>query len=220
MIKESKLSPFVTVLLIVIISLGVLVVASSTGLINLNAVLGSDNLLEIKSVGASIGSEKVKVNVFLENPDSISGLQFQLEYPEFVKLVDVEKTNRLDGAYIEFNELEPGLLRIAILSDEGIVSKKSPILVLVFSISDDVIPGKYGLNFSNAVIGDKNAKPLLLQTHNGILTIASNDKETNLSNRESIIFNETPVVNNSEVINETLNEAENVSEENDNFEGN
>ena len=154
--KVNRVFTFV-ILSLLLISLSVVGVSATNVLVNNN--------------GSGIpGSVNRPVELALNNPDLVGGLQFNLAFPSSTLTYNgFQTTSRTTGATVADNLISPGLVVVSVLKDISVGS--GPILNLLFNVSASATPADYTLSFSDLVIGDDKGVALSSSFVNGVFTV-------------------------------------------------
>ena len=132
--------------------------------------ISATNVL-VNNDGSGIpGSTDRPVELALNNPDAVGGLQFNLSFPSLVlTYTGFSTTSRTTGASVTDNVISPGLVVVSILKDISIGS--GSILNLLFNVSASASPADYPLTFSDVVIGDQKGVALASSFVSGVFTV-------------------------------------------------
>ncbi len=107
-------------------------------------------------------SETVSIEIHLENPDVVGGVQFDMfDTPNYLDVIDFSTTNRSADFSIDFNELESGGTRL-IMYDAGngnIDAGTGAVLNMEMIIHDDAYNSNVGINFENVIITNESGSP-------------------------------------------------------------
>jgi hypothetical protein len=119
--------------------------------------------IDITSIGpgdaeASANSTDVSVPINLKNNQSVSILEFELNYPEFLIFRDVTNTSRIadEDAVLESNVLPGNTLKVSAFVPGNISAGEGAILNLIFDVNESALPGNYSLNISEIMLLNDN----------------------------------------------------------------
>jgi len=130
-----------------------------------------ENVLIVGDVTAMPSDVNISIPIYLNNNNSVAGLQYELSYVTFLTYKGYELTSRTQNTTIVINDGISGLLKIAALSLEEIDAGEGSILNLIFDVDSSATSGDYLINVSNLIIGDINAQSLNSSNIDGVLTI-------------------------------------------------
>ena len=128
----------------------------SGDLVNGSITIGNVVVLSATSDTGDV-SEEVYLDINLQNPSLVGGVQFDLyDTPNYLDVTGFSTTERSEGFTIDFNELENGLTRVLIYSaeNENIESGTGPIVNMEMIIHDNAYNSNVGVNFENVTVTD------------------------------------------------------------------
>ena len=128
----------------------------SGDLVNGSITIGNVVILSATSDTGDV-SEEVYLDINLQNPGLVGGVQFDLyDTPNYLDVTGFSTTERSEGFTIDFNELENGLTRLLIYSadNENIESGTGPIVNMEMIIHDNAYNSNVGVNFENVTVTD------------------------------------------------------------------
>ena len=128
----------------------------SGDLVNGSITIGNVVVLSATSDTGDV-SEEVYLDINLQNPSLVGGVQFDLyDTPNYLDVTGFSTTERSEGFTIDFNELENGLTRVLIYSaeNENIESGTGPIVNMEMIVHDNAYNSNVGVNFENVTITD------------------------------------------------------------------
>jgi hypothetical protein len=101
------------------------------------------------------GAENIPFPVFLNNNESIVGLQVEVSYPSYLTYKNLEQTSRMPNATIIINNETSGILKIAALIQDEIESGQGEIFNLIFDVNESAVPGNYDIDLSNFIAANQ-----------------------------------------------------------------
>jgi len=128
----------------------------SGDLVNGSITIGNVVILSATSDTGDV-SEEVYLDINLQNPSLVGGVQFDLyDTPNYLDVTGFSTTERSEGFTIDFNELENGLTRVLIYSadNENIESGTGPIVNMEMIVHDNAYNSNVGVNFENVTVTD------------------------------------------------------------------
>ena len=128
----------------------------SGDLVNGSITIGNVVILSAASDTGDV-SEEVYLDINLQNPGLVGGVQFDLyDTPNYLDVTGFSTTERSEGFTIDFNELENGVTRVLIYSaeNENIESGTGPIVNMEMIVHDNAYNSNVGVNFENVTITD------------------------------------------------------------------
>ncbi len=128
----------------------------SGDLVNGSITIGNVVVLSATSDTGDV-LEEVYLDINLQNPSLVGGVQFDLyDTPNYLDVTGFSTTERSEGFTIDFNELENGLTRVLIYSteNENIESGTGPIVNMEMMIHDNAYNSNVGVNFENVTVTD------------------------------------------------------------------
>ncbi len=128
----------------------------SGDLVNGSITIGNVVILSATSDTGDV-SEEVYLDINLQNPSLVGGVQFDLyDTPNYLDVTGFSTTERSEGFTIDFNELENGVTRVLIYSadNENIESGTGPIANMEMIVHDNAYNSNVGVNFENVTVTD------------------------------------------------------------------
>ncbi|MEC9456509.1 MAG: choice-of-anchor J domain-containing protein, partial [Candidatus Neomarinimicrobiota bacterium] len=128
----------------------------SGDLVNGSITIGNVVVLSATSDTGDV-LEEVYLDINLQNPSLVGGVQFDLyDTPNYLDVTGFSTTERSEGFTIDFNEMENGLTRVLIYSadNENIESGTGPIVNMEMMIHDNAYNSNVGVNFENVTVTD------------------------------------------------------------------
>ena len=128
----------------------------SGDLVNGSITIGNVVILSATSDTGDV-SEEVYLDINLQNPSLVGGVQFDLyDTPNYLDVTGFSTTERSEGFTIDFNEMENGVTRVLIYSadNENIESGTGPIVNMEMVVHDNAYNSNVGVNFENVTVTD------------------------------------------------------------------
>jgi len=128
----------------------------SGDLVNGSITIGNVVILSATSDTGDV-SEEVYLDINLQNPGLVGGVQFDLyDTPNYLDVTGFSTTERSEGFTIDFNEMENGVTRVLIYSadNENIESGTGPIVNMEMVVHDNAYNSNVGVNFENVTVTD------------------------------------------------------------------
>ncbi|MCG2719255.1 MAG: hypothetical protein L6266_00750 [Nanoarchaeota archaeon] len=144
--------------------------------------------VEIIDTSAYIATEDVLVPLALENNESVAGFQLEISHTPYLIFQGVQTTERLVNSTIETNDVD-NVLKIAAVTDAGIVAGTGAILNLVFDVDENAVTGEYILNATDVVISDINTDLFPTESLYGIFTILIDSDDDGIDDSNDICPN-------------------------------
>ncbi len=127
-----------------------------------------------KSAEANIG-ENFTINIFLENTESVYGLDFKLNKINGIELIDYEFLNILNNSMTNFvnntNDIRFGILFAP--DTNGLIAGNESIIKLTYKANDEI---NNQLNFSNIFLSNKNGNQIQTSTTGAELSITEKEQ--------------------------------------------
>jgi len=106
------------------------------------------------------GAENVLYPIYLDNNESITGFQIDINYSTYLIYQGIEETSRISNSTIVVNNETDGFLSIALLIEEGISSGDGEAFNLIFDVDESAVAGNYTIDLSDFVAANINATAL------------------------------------------------------------
>jgi len=102
-------------------------------------------------------NEEVFLDINLDNPGIVGGLQFDIyDTPNYLDVTGFATTDRSDGFSVDFTELEDGMTRVIMYdaNNGNIDVGEGAILNMTMTVHDNAYNSNVGVNFDNVIITD------------------------------------------------------------------
>jgi len=125
-------------------------------LLNGSITIGNVVLLSASTDTGDV-NEQVYIDISIQNPSQVGGLQFDIyDTPNYLDVIGFSTTERSTGFTIDFNELENGLTRVLMYNPENgnIESGAGPIANMEMVVHENAYNSNVGINFENITVTD------------------------------------------------------------------
>lgn len=124
--------------------------------VNLSGIRYAPNTISVEADDATISSD-AKLTMGIDNYDAVSGMQFDIEYPNSIYTPSdvIQTTKRTDGWTIMCMPLSDNVVRYFCysLSDKPIERGSGDVLIIPFKPTENAVKGSYTFKITNIILG-------------------------------------------------------------------
>tara|TARA_A100001037_G_scaffold304763_1_gene342644 strand:- start:1138 stop:4539 length:3402 start_codon:yes stop_codon:yes gene_type:complete len=102
-------------------------------------------------------NEEVYLDIYLDNPGIVGGLQFDIfDAPNYLDVTDFATTDRSNGFSVDFTEMDNGMTRVLMYNanNENIQAGDGSILNMTMTVHENAYNSNVALNFKNVIVTD------------------------------------------------------------------